>query len=175
MRRAIQQSGVAPHVLEVEITETVLMQDLDRTMSALVELTQMGVNLSVDDFGTGYSSLAYLKRFPLDTLKIDRSFVGDLTPGSDNEAIVAAILAMARTLGLKVVAEGVETEEQAKLLSEAGCQVMQGYYYSRPVKPEVLARLMRERLGGSVSGTGAPETSNKVVALSRAAFGRGAR
>jgi len=175
VRRAIQQSGVAPHVLEVEITETVLMQDLDRTMSALVELTQMGVNLSVDDFGTGYSSLAYLKRFPLDTLKIDRSFVGDLTPGSDNEAIVAAILAMARTLGLKVVAEGVETEEQAKLLSEAGCQVMQGYYYSRPVKPEVLARLMRERLGGSASGTGAPETSNKVVALSRAAFGRGAR
>jgi len=175
VRRAIQQSGVAPHVLEVEITETVLMQDLDRTMSALVELTQLGVNLSVDDFGTGYSSLAYLKRFPLDTLKIDRSFVGDLTPGSDNEAIVAAILAMARTLGLKVVAEGVETEEQVKLLSEAGCQVMQGYYYSRPVKPEALARLMRERASGATAGAPSSEVSSKVVALPRAAFGRGVR
>jgi len=167
VRRAIAQAGVAPEVLEVEITETVLMQDLERTMGALVELTQLGVKLSVDDFGTGYSSLAYLKRFPLDTLKIDRSFVGDLAPGSDNEAIVAAIIAMARTLGLKVVAEGVETEEQARLLCEAGCHVMQGYHYSRPVRAPEVARLMHERLKQA--------DDRNVIEMARAARGRGAR
>ncbi len=174
VRRAIKQSGVAPEILEIEITETVIMQDLDRTMDALMELTKIGVKLSVDDFGTGYSSLAYLKRFPLDTLKIDRSFVGDLVPGSDNEAIVAAIIAMARTLGLKIVAEGVETPEQSQLLSDAGCHVMQGYLYSRPVRPDDLARLVRERtLLGSSDGD--RTAGANVIAMSRSPRANGAR
>ncbi len=126
--------GVEPELLELEITETLLMQDLKQALPALELLSDLGVRLSVDDFGTGYSSLSYLRKLPIDTLKIDRSFVRELYEGSDDEAIVSAIAALARALNLRVIAEGVETAAQANLLKVHGCFLMQGYWFSRPLE-----------------------------------------
>jgi predicted signal transduction protein with EAL and GGDEF domain/CheY-like chemotaxis protein len=126
--------GVEPELLELEITETLLMQDLKEALPALEMLSDLGVRLSVDDFGTGYSSLSYLRKLPIDTLKIDRSFVRELAEGSDDEAIVSAIAALARALNLRVIAEGVETGAQANLLKVHGCFLMQGYWFSRPLE-----------------------------------------
>lgn len=167
-RHAIQAAGIDPRLLEIEITESVLMQDVGQTMDALVELTQLGVHLSVDDFGTGYSSLAYLKRFPLHTLKIDRSFVRDLVAGVDNEAIVAAIIAMARTLGLNTIAEGVETRQQAERLVAAGCTIAQGYLYGRPQPAGDLSHVLAR--GGPL---GEPITAAEVTDSRAYVRGRG--
>jgi diguanylate cyclase (GGDEF)-like protein/PAS domain S-box-containing protein len=133
---ALHKSGLDPKLLVVEATESIMMKDYKATEAILQELKRLGVSVAIDDFGTGYSSLAYLKRFHLDTLKIDASFVRDLDAGSGDQAIVSAIIAMARNLGLRTLAEGVETARQAELLMELGCTRMQGYYYSRPVPPE---------------------------------------
>jgi EAL domain-containing protein (putative c-di-GMP-specific phosphodiesterase class I) len=126
--------GVEPELLELEITETLLMQNLKQTLPALEMLSELGVRLSVDDFGTGYSSLSYLRKLPIDTLKIDRSFVRELYEGSDDEAIVSAIAALARALDMRVIAEGVETAAQANLLKVHGCFLMQGYWFSHPLE-----------------------------------------
>ena len=126
--------------LELEITESSLIRDLAATMPTFNALTAMGVGLSVDDFGTGYSSLAALRRLPIDTLKIDGSFVRDLRRGSDMEAIVTAIIVMAKRLGLRVIAEGVETAEQMTLLRSYGCHLMQGYYFARPLPATAFAQ-----------------------------------
>jgi diguanylate cyclase (GGDEF)-like protein len=142
VRQLVKEYEVPPELLELEITETMLMQDFAQTIEALRELSELGVKLTVDDFGTGYSSLAYLKRFPIDSLKIDGSFVRDLEIGSDNEAIVQAILALAKTLKLKVIAEGVETREQASLLYQIGCSYMQGFWFAKPQSAEEIGRLL---------------------------------
>jgi EAL domain-containing protein (putative c-di-GMP-specific phosphodiesterase class I) len=128
---AVSMAGIDALLLELEITESVLLQDADSTLLALRRLKEAGVSLSVDDFGTGYSSLSYLKRFPIDTLKIDRSFVKDLHCDADDAAICAAILAMARQLGLNVVAEGVESEQQLEFLRRHGCNQIQGFLCSK--------------------------------------------
>jgi EAL domain-containing protein (putative c-di-GMP-specific phosphodiesterase class I) len=133
---AVASVGIDASKLELEITESVLLQDAENTMVALRRLKDAGVSLSVDDFGTGYSSLSYLKRFPIDTLKIDRSFVKDLHVDKDDAAICAAILAMSRQLGLNVVAEGVETLEQLEFLRHHGCNQIQGYLCSKPLTAE---------------------------------------
>ena len=133
VRNALAGSGLPPERLELEMTESVLMSDVELTNEILAELKRMGVRLMVDDFGTGYSSLAYLKRFPIDVLKIDRSFVQDLALEGSDAAITSAVMAMAQELGLDVVAEGVETEAQAQALERRGCKAMQGFLYSRPV------------------------------------------
>jgi diguanylate cyclase (GGDEF)-like protein len=133
VRNALAGSGLPPERLELEMTESVLMSDVELTNEILAELKRMGVRLMVDDFGTGYSSLAYLKRFPIDVLKIDRSFVQDLALEGSDAAITSAVMAMAQELGLDVVAEGVETEAQAQALARRGCEAMQGFLYSRPV------------------------------------------
>jgi diguanylate cyclase (GGDEF)-like protein/PAS domain S-box-containing protein len=146
VRRALQSAGLQPKDLTLEITESVLMQEVDLTAQTLRELSQSGVGLSVDDFGTGYSSLSYVKRFPVDTLKIDRSFVRDIPGDADDVAIAAAIIAMAHTLGLGVVAEGVETAEQLFFLSAHGCDAFQGYLFSRPLTAEAATLLLGERL-----------------------------
>jgi EAL domain-containing protein (putative c-di-GMP-specific phosphodiesterase class I) len=125
-----------PHLLELELTETVLMQNLNATLPLLQSLKDLGVSISVDDFGTGYSSLSYLKRLPIDTLKIDRSFVRELETSPDNAAIVAAIIAMSKSLKLRVVAEGVETQGQMTRLFDQGCQLMQGFLFSPAVPGE---------------------------------------
>jgi len=131
---ALDRAGLAPELLLLELTESVVMEadSAAQSIARLYALKDLGVRLAIDDFGTGYSSLSYLKRLPIDTLKIDRSFVRDLLVSPQDAAIVEAIIAMARSLGLRVVAEGVETREQLDVLRRAGCHEVQGYYFSRP-------------------------------------------
>ena len=139
---ALQRSGLEPCWLELEITEGTVMHDTERAAQVLGEIRKLGVRVSIDDFGTGYSSLAQIKRFPISTLKIDRSFVRDLAYDGADRAIAEAIIAMGRTLGLEVVAEGVETAEQLAFLRQHRCDEMQGYLLSPPVPAEDLARLL---------------------------------
>ncbi len=142
LRDALALSGMEPRHLTAEVTESMIMEDAKQNIATLHEIKDMGVRLSVDDFGTGYSSLSYLKRFPLDELKIDRSFLIDLATDADDAAIVSAIIAMAHSLGLKVVAEGVETRMQLAFLNKKGCDQCQGYLFSKPVPAEELTALM---------------------------------
>jgi len=143
---ALRTSRLDPALLEVELTESMLMQKVETTLATLHEIKDMGVRLAIDDFGTGYSSLSYLKRFPLDALKIDRSFVKDLPRDPEDAAITKAIIAMAHSLRLQVVAEGVETQEQLAFLQQHCCDVLQGYLFSRPVTAEQLCALLRKDL-----------------------------
>ncbi|PZR50470.1 bifunctional diguanylate cyclase/phosphodiesterase [Paraburkholderia fungorum] len=140
IERCLEQSGLEPGALELEITERLLMSDSDAVLPMLSALSAMGVRISVDDFGTGYSSLSYLKRFPLHNLKIDRSFVAGLPDHRDSIAITQAVVAMAHSLGMNVTAEGVETAEQAAFLRGIACDKQQGYFYSRPVGASAYAR-----------------------------------
>jgi diguanylate cyclase (GGDEF)-like protein len=140
----LQHYGVPPAELCLEATESILMRDADVTMATLKRLRDLGVKLSVDDFGTGYSSLSYLRRFPINQLKIDRSFVKDITVCADDAAIVTAIVSLAHTLKLEVVAEGVETLEQARRLAEQGCRMMQGFYFARPLPVAQLTPLLAD-------------------------------
>jgi diguanylate cyclase (GGDEF)-like protein/PAS domain S-box-containing protein len=133
VKQVLQQTGCDPDWLELEITESVVMEDPQSATETLQELSDMGVHLSIDDFGTGYSSLSYLKRFPIDTLKIDQSFVRDITTDADDAAIAKAVIALAHSMKLKVVAEGVETAEQLEYLRVQLCDIMQGYLFSRPM------------------------------------------
>ena len=121
------------------------MQDPEQAVQTLNAFKGLGVSVAIDDFGTGYSSLAYLKRFPIDVLKIDRSFVRDITVDDDDAAIVRTILAMAQALNLQVIAEGVESEKQLKLLAALGCSEGQGYYYARPMPGEALVEFLRDK------------------------------
>jgi len=139
---AIAMSGISPHQLELEITESLLLEGLGDTLKSLEDLSSMGVSLSIDDFGTGYSSLAYIKRLPINTLKIDRTFVRDLNTNIDDAAIIDAICALSRSLRFKVVVEGVETVEQLYYLRGIGVSAVQGHLFSRPIPArDVLAYL----------------------------------
>jgi diguanylate cyclase (GGDEF)-like protein/PAS domain S-box-containing protein len=139
----LSESGLAPERLGLEITETLLMHEVDAAIETLRALRALGVSLHLDDFGTGYSSLSYLKRFPLDGLKLDRSFIAGLGANTQESAIVAAVIEMARALGMTVIAEGVETEEQLASLRDLGCELAQGYYFARPMPARVAAEFLR--------------------------------
>ncbi|HVG51952.1 MAG TPA: EAL domain-containing protein, partial [Xanthobacteraceae bacterium] len=130
---ALKTSGLWPGRLELEITETVLLQDDEENLAILHQLRSLGISIVLDDFGTGYSSLSYLQRFPFDRIKIDRSFVANLTTRPDCAAIVCAVTGLARSLDIKTTAEGVETEEQLKLLRAAGCTQAQGFLFGHPL------------------------------------------
>jgi EAL domain-containing protein (putative c-di-GMP-specific phosphodiesterase class I) len=128
--------------LQLEITESVVMQEPEATVSKLSSLKALGIKLAVDDFGTGYSSLAYLKRFPIDVLKIDRAFVSGLGQGDHDSAIVQTVVSLARALGLRTTAEGIEERSQWTRLKELGCDQGQGFVFSRPLRPEAVGELL---------------------------------
>jgi len=143
--RALQVYGVAPHLLELEITESAAMQDAEATTATLHKLKAIGVRIAIDDFGTGYSSLSYLKRFPIDSLKIDRSFVTELPGNQDDASIAQAVITMGHALRLKIVAEGVENEAQLDFLAANSCDEMQGYFFSRPLPADQCTRLLADQ------------------------------
>jgi diguanylate cyclase (GGDEF)-like protein/PAS domain S-box-containing protein len=155
LRTALRDTGLPEHLLEIEITETAAMADPERTLAILADIRALGVGVSIDDFGTGFSSLSRLRRLPVDTIKIDKSFVKTMVEVADDAALVRAIIGLARTMRKHVIAEGVETEAQRALLVEFGCLEAQGFLFSKPVHPAVFARMLqapRDMLAESVPG-----------------------
>ena len=156
--RVLEEEKLDPRYLELELTESTFMHNEEEALATLGTLKEMGVHIAIDDFGTGYSSLRYLKRFPIDILKIDRSFVQDIPGVAEDAAIVEAIIAMAKSLGVRVIAEGVETPEQLAFLLTHGCSLMQGYYLSRPIDVKKMTRLLGDencwRAKGAASSKG---------------------
>ena len=146
---ALKTTGLRPELLELELTESMVIQNTERAGRILVAIKKMGVRLAIDDFGVGYSSLTHLKRFPIDTLKVDRSFIRDLPQDLEDKAITEAIIAMGKSLNLTVVAEGVETLEQQTFLQDHNCDEMQGFLFSKPIPSEEFAELLRQRIRSS--------------------------
>ena len=140
----LKETGMAPELLELEITESMVMHNIEQAAKKLRAIKELGVRIAIDDFGTGYSSLAQLKLFPIDTLKVDRSFIREIPKDTEDKAITEAIISMGKTLGLTVVAEGVETAEQQTFLSAHACDEMQGFYFSKPAVPEEFAALLKK-------------------------------
>ena len=145
IENVLAETGLDPSLLELEVTESAIMHNAERAVRVLTSIKELGVRLAIDDFGTGYSSLAHLKRFPIDTLKVDRSFIREVPNDAEDKAIAEAIIAMGKTLSLTVVAEGVETPEQQAFLSDRLCDEMQGYYFSTPVAAQDFAELLRSQ------------------------------
>ena len=143
--RTLLETGLDPHSLRLEITETVAMADAERTRAILTDIRALGVRISLDDFGTGYSSLSYLQAFPVDTLKIDRSFVAAMDQNGECREIVRTILSLAQTLGLDVIAEGAETAAQVDYLESLNCQFGQGYFFGRPLPPDEVMTIVAAR------------------------------
>jgi EAL domain-containing protein (putative c-di-GMP-specific phosphodiesterase class I) len=140
----LQSTGLEARFLDLELTESMVMSDVEHAIAILRNLKGLGIHISIDDFGTGYSSLSYLRRFPIDVLKIDQSFVNDISVDADDAAIVESIISLAHSLRLSVVAEGVETAEQLAFLRAHGCEQMQGYFFSRPLPAAAFEHLLRE-------------------------------
>jgi EAL domain-containing protein (putative c-di-GMP-specific phosphodiesterase class I) len=140
--KTLKQTGVDPGCVQFEIIETIAMGDAEKSGQVLSQLKALGVRLSIDDFGTGYSSLSRLRRIPVDTLKIDRAFIMNMDTDSESREIVRIIITLAHNLGLKVVAEGTETEEHIKLLKQLNCEMAQGYMFSRPADAEAMVKLL---------------------------------
>jgi diguanylate cyclase len=168
MRRALEGAGLQARYLEVELTETAVMSDPEQSVAILEQLSAMGVLVSVDDFGTGYSSMSYLRRFPIDKLKIDRVFINEITTRPEDASIVRAIVSLAHSLNLKVVAEGVETAAQLDFLKVVGCDEYQGYYFSRPLPAADFERLIRDSRGQeTLTMDDAMRTHSKLAAYKR--------
>jgi EAL domain-containing protein (putative c-di-GMP-specific phosphodiesterase class I) len=146
----LEATGLDARYLEIELTENMVMHDAEQMIKSLHAIKRLGVQIAVDDFGTGYSSLSYLKRFPVDRLKVDRSFVKDIGTNPDDATIVRTIIALGHNLGLKVVAEGVETEEQIGYLEANRCDELQGFYFSEPVAADAFSDLLERSRGGPV-------------------------
>lgn len=149
--QALVETGLTPELLELEITESVLVQDAPETMQVFQDLNRLGVSLSLDDFGTGYSSLSYLKKFPMQVLKIDKAFIQDLGSDRDDDSLVEAIIAMAHSLHMEIVAEGVETAEQFQFLKQRGVELVQGYLFSKPLNAEQFQSLLKEERQGQAT------------------------
>jgi EAL domain-containing protein (putative c-di-GMP-specific phosphodiesterase class I) len=164
VRSAIAETGVSARNLEVELTESAVMSNPEESVATLQQLSRMGVAVSFDDFGTGYSCMSYLRRLPLDKLKIDRSFVSDVVSSPEAAAVVRGIISLAHSLRLKVIAEGVETREQIELLRSLGCDQYQGFHFSPPVSAAAYERLMRGA-GAPVLATTAEDTAETCSRL----------
>ena len=160
---ALRDTGLRPPALELDLTEAIVMEDAANFVTRLAALKALGIRLSLDDFGTGYSNLSYLKRFPLDFLKVDRSFVQDVTTNPDDAAIVRAVISLGHSLGLAVVAEGVETEAQVEWLRRERCEQIQGYVFSRPLPAAQFEALLRSRKGLPSRGTGAQDGKTLLI------------
>jgi predicted signal transduction protein with EAL and GGDEF domain len=154
IRKALEQTGVDPGCLQLEIIETIAMGDAEKSGQVLSQLKALGVRLSIDDFGTGYSSLSRLRRIPVDTLKIDRAFISHMDSDPESREIVRIIIMLAHNLGLKVVAEGAETEEQISLLKQLNCEMAQGYFFSRPADDQAMLRLLVSDQGARAASAG---------------------
>jgi EAL domain-containing protein (putative c-di-GMP-specific phosphodiesterase class I) len=139
---ALRQSGMPPHCLELELTESMIMRDIDSAARRMTQIRDLGVSIAIDDFGTGYSSLSYLRRLPVDTLKIDQSFIAELGNSETALPLIHTIVVLAHNIGLTVVAEGVETREQGDLLRAVGCDKLQGHLFGEPLTPEATEALM---------------------------------
>jgi CheY-like chemotaxis protein len=159
------EAGIDPTILCVEVTESMVMHDAELAIETLRKLKSLGMRISIDDFGTGFSSLAYLKRFPLDELKIDKSFVDGIGIDSDSTAIVAAVMGMAHALDLHVVAEGVETADQLSRLRTLGCDEVQGYYFARPSTPAVIDTLLAAGPAGALGWYGGTSATASTAAV----------
>jgi EAL domain-containing protein (putative c-di-GMP-specific phosphodiesterase class I) len=142
VQRALEQAGLSPTSLRLEVTEGVIMRDTESSIRTLQKLKNLGIRLAIDDFGTGYSSLSYLKMLPLDVLKIDRSFVRGIGQNTEDDAIVQAIISLAKSLGLAVTAEGIETTQQAELLRKWSCEKGQGFLFARPLDATKISALL---------------------------------
>jgi EAL domain-containing protein (putative c-di-GMP-specific phosphodiesterase class I) len=152
IRKTLEQTGVDPGCLQLEIIETTAMADAEKSGHVLAQLKALGVRLSIDDFGTGYSSLSRLRRIPVDTLKIDRAFISHMDRDLESREIVRIIIMLAHNLGLKVIAEGTETEEHINMLKPLNCEMAQGYFFSRPADGQAMLELLaRNRCAGAAS------------------------
>ena len=140
--RALRATDLPPHALTLEITETALMRDAEAAVGRLQSLKELGIRLSIDDFGTGYSSLAYLQRFPVDEVKVDRSFVSSMAESSESAAIIHTLVELSNTLGLVALAEGIETPQQLESLRREGCHRGQGYFLGRPSSPQAIEEML---------------------------------
>jgi diguanylate cyclase (GGDEF)-like protein/PAS domain S-box-containing protein len=158
----LEETGLDPGALELELTESVLMKHAESTQTILKTLRSRGVKLAVDDFGTGYSSLSYLRKFPIDALKIDQSFVRQITTAPDETTIVTAVISMGRSLKLRVIAEGVETQEELRFLEAHQCDEAQGYYFSRPVRPDQFAALLKSGVAGTHQPVGSSPNNSPI-------------
>lgn len=165
VKKIIFESGVNPRNLVFEVTENILMENIENIIPILKEFSDMGIHISVDDFGVGYSSLNYIKRFPLHEIKIDRSFVTNISQGNDDTAIVSAIIAMAHALKLKVIAEGVETPAQLQVLGNLGCNEIQGYLFSKPVESGKMSALLKSDTRLAIPGSGKNPSKDNVIQL----------
>jgi EAL domain-containing protein (putative c-di-GMP-specific phosphodiesterase class I) len=154
IRKLLEQTGVDPGCLQLEITETIAMGDAEKSGHVLAQLKATGIGLSIDDFGTGYSSLSRLRRIPVDTLKIDRAFISHMDSDPESREIVRIIIMLAHNLGLKVVAEGAETEEHINLLKQLNCEMAQGYFFSRPADDQAMAKLLVSNHGARAAFAG---------------------
>jgi diguanylate cyclase (GGDEF)-like protein len=159
IREVISKTGANPRLLELEITESTIMEDLDSATAIMRELHKEGIRISIDDFGTGYSSLNHLKRFPISTVKVDRSFVRDLTTDPDDAAIVGAIISMAHGMGMRIIAEGVETEQQLEYLRRLRCDEVQGFLFSKALPEDEIEELLKQ----DKDGTAFTETESRAV------------
>jgi EAL domain-containing protein (putative c-di-GMP-specific phosphodiesterase class I) len=154
IRKSLEQTGIDPGCLQLEIIETIAMGDAEKSGQVLAQLKALGVRLSIDDFGTGYSSLSRLRRIPVDTLKIDRAFISNMDSDKENREIVRAIIVLAHNLGLKVVAEGTETEEHINLLKQFNCEMAQGYLFSRPADDQTMLKLLASNRSAGAAAAG---------------------
>jgi EAL domain-containing protein (putative c-di-GMP-specific phosphodiesterase class I) len=154
IRKSLEQSGVDPGCLQLEIIETIAMGDAEKSGQVLSQLKALGACLSIDDFGTGYSSLSRLRRIPVDTLKIDRAFISHMDSDPESREIVRIIIMLAHNLGLKVVAEGTETEEHVNLLKQLNCEMAQGYFFSRPADDQAMSTLLLDNHGTRAASVG---------------------
>ena len=163
--KILADTGLEPHYLELELTESALMGDAGDTVCKLLSLKEQGISISVDDFGTGYSSLSYLKHLPIDTIKVDRSFVRDIVSDPDDAAIVDAIVAMAHSLKLNVIAEGVETHEQLEFLRNLKCQQVQGYFFARPLDPQQFEAFIAQGMPVGDMSVSTPDLSSETIGM----------